>query len=567
MARCKAVGISAWIFFGWVTAQTIPAQVRNDHGIGTNDWVAPVYVTIAAHIEDTAGYASQDAYPEYRAKLLEFAEMLSRYGVACNLQIDYEFLFGTVRWETEAMRAETGGTNVIAWLQEHYGFEIDAHQEGGVEEGLDNYADVRFLGGQLTPAMSEIVGGMVWDDPQQFARLANGEPGQLYPHFTWRPEVLTLAVSHLHHSNDFSLDDVASGVWQPRGANTDFWVHTPAERMICVGPGEHTDWGREDEHLSSPEFVKHLASALQAGTIPSNRMYTVTLAVPQSVIFDSNQYSRLTAKLDEIAPCIRSGRAQYVAYSEAVAIWTNRFGGQANIYFRDPAVPDLPLVDTAAISSITASNAAGGGEVVWDGGATVTNRGICWSRSANPTLADSHTGDESGTGCFSSAISGLDPETGYHVRAFAATSNGIGYGPNLAFTSAPSILPVPDIKANGSNGTVRVAANTTVSVAIALYPGEYAGAEADWWVVAAAPFGAWYYLDGDRQWAVFDGNLAACRPAYQGPLFDLPSTAVLDRYLLPPGNYIFYFAVDQRDSILNYPCGPILFDAVTIVVQ
>lgn len=301
--------------------------------IETNDYPL-IYITIAGHIEDTAIYTDCDAYPVYRGKLLDFAEMLSETGASFNLQIDYEFLYGALNCEMEAMRAETDGLNTIDYLATYYGFEIDAHQEGGTEVGQDNYADVRYLGGTLTSAMSDNVGGLVWDDPAQFARLATGEQGLLYPQFTWLPDVLTLAVSHTHHAGDFSNDDIASGVWKPKGANDNFWVHDLNERMVYIGPGEHTDWGNKTEHLSTPEFVEHLVNQLESGAIPGDMMYTVSLAVPESVIFNDGEHSKLLAKLDAIEPYILSGQAQYVTYSEALEIWMTRFESQPNIYYR-----------------------------------------------------------------------------------------------------------------------------------------------------------------------------------------------------------------------------------------
>lgn len=300
---------------------------------------APVYVTIAGHIEDDQVYTNCEAYPVFRAKLLAFADLLADRGLVCNLQIDYEFLYGTCHCETEGMREETGGTNLIHYLATQYGFEIDAHQEGGVEEGPDNYADVRYLGGVLTTSISENVGGLVWGDPPQFARLASGETGLLYPGFEWLPGVLTLAVSHSHHGGDFSQDDAASGVWKPKGANTNFWVHDPDEHMVYVGPGEHINWGRDSSHLSTPEFVQYLVEGLQAETIPTDAMYTATLTVPQSVIFDTNEHDALTAMLDEIEPYVLATQAQYVTYSEVVDIWLAEFGGAPNIYYRPDLAP------------------------------------------------------------------------------------------------------------------------------------------------------------------------------------------------------------------------------------
>ncbi len=301
--------------------------------------IPPVYITIAGHIEDVPVYANCDAYPDFRDKLLLFAETFSQTGMAFNLQIEYEFFVGASRCETDAMRASTDGLNVIDYLATHYGYEIDAHQEGGLEEGQDNYADIRFLGGTLTSNMSENVGGLIWNDPAQFKQLARGEKGWIYPDHTWHPEILTLAVSRDHHQGDFSKDDIASGIWIPQGANQNFWKHDPNGRMVYVGPGEHDDWGRGSGHLSTPEFAQTLADQLQDGTIDRSKIYTVTLAVPQSIIFHADQHEKLLELLNQLAPLIESGQARYLTYSQVVEIWRTEYGAQPNIFYREGVTP------------------------------------------------------------------------------------------------------------------------------------------------------------------------------------------------------------------------------------
>jgi hypothetical protein len=94
-----------------------------------------------------------------------------------------------------------------------------------------------------------------------------------------------------------------------------------------------------------------------------------------------------------------------------------------------------PMVTTTAVSSITSNSASSGGNVTSDGGASVTARGVCWSTSANPTTGDSHTSDGTGPGSFTSRITGLSPNTTYHVRAYATNSVGTGYGSEKTFTT------------------------------------------------------------------------------------------------------------------------------------
>ena len=95
----------------------------------------------------------------------------------------------------------------------------------------------------------------------------------------------------------------------------------------------------------------------------------------------------------------------------------------------------LPSVTTTAASDITDTTATSGGNVVSDGGASVTEKGVCWSTSSGPTLSDSHTNDGTGMGTFISNLSGLDPTTLYYVRAYATNINGTAYGNEISFTT------------------------------------------------------------------------------------------------------------------------------------
>jgi hypothetical protein len=120
------------------------------------------------------------------------------------------------------------------------------------------------------------------------------------------------------------------------------------------------------------------------------------------------------------------------------------------------ALPGLPpSVTTAAISAITDTTATSGGNVTADGGDAVTARGVCWGSSVNPEATGSHTTDGSGTGIFTSAISGLTALTSYHVRAYATNSGGTAYGEDISFTT--NLCTVDVQRGETSFGTIQEA--------------------------------------------------------------------------------------------------------------
>lgn len=298
--------------------------------------IPPIYVTVALHLEDVPVYNNCQAFPGYREKLLVFAEAIAPYNPAVNLQSEYEFLLGVTRCETPEMRNLTGDMNVLDYLVERYGYEIDAHQQGGWDrDGRDNYADIRWLAGELTAGVSETMGGLVYDDPLQWKHLAEGQKGKQAKNYIWEPQALTLAVSSRHRSGDFTADDFSSGVWIPAGTGSDFWSHDPQGPFVYVGPGEHDNWNNKFGKRSTPDFLRDLLLLLESGALEPDLIYTATIAVPQSIIFSTAEHQKLLVLLEQLAPLAEEGKIVYANYAEIIQIWQQQYSARPNIYIEE----------------------------------------------------------------------------------------------------------------------------------------------------------------------------------------------------------------------------------------
>jgi len=97
----------------------------------------------------------------------------------------------------------------------------------------------------------------------------------------------------------------------------------------------------------------------------------------------------------------------------------------------------IPIVTTNGVWNISQRNALSGGEVIDSGGAPILARGVCWSKSGDPTISDNHTTQSGGVGSFVSTLNGLTVATQYYVRAYATNKNGTGYGNEVTFESDP----------------------------------------------------------------------------------------------------------------------------------
>jgi|GEM_PF-5862104 len=126
--------------------------------------------------------------------------------------------------------------------------------------------------------------------------------------------------------------------------------------------------------------------------------------------------------------------------------------------FENSTVPDLT---TTAITSITVSSAATGGNITSDHGQAVTESGVVYSDSFGPDIDDVNdtkiVNDPLVTsGSFAASLTGLDVNTRYYVRAYAVNSLGVGYGGERSFCTlantpgAPTVSVIDSTQANVS---------------------------------------------------------------------------------------------------------------------
>ena len=107
-----------------------------------------------------------------------------------------------------------------------------------------------------------------------------------------------------------------------------------------------------------------------------------------------------------------------------------------------------PTVITNNVFQIIATSARVGITVESDNGAKVTDRGICWAKTDNPTVSDNKLSQDYGTGVLTILLSSLEEATTYYVRAYAENSAGIAYGETISFTTGVQLGDIT--KENGA---------------------------------------------------------------------------------------------------------------------
>lgn len=110
-----------------------------------------------------------------------------------------------------------------------------------------------------------------------------------------------------------------------------------------------------------------------------------------------------------------------VSYGNELTFTTNELG--------------VPVLSMGAIQNIGYVSAFTTVDVTDNAGSAISKIGICWSTSSNPSVDDFKTELDNSSGISGELFKNLDPNTTYYARSFAINSVGVGYGPEVSFTT------------------------------------------------------------------------------------------------------------------------------------
>ncbi|GEM_PF-1885101 len=115
----------------------------------------------------------------------------------------------------------------------------------------------------------------------------------------------------------------------------------------------------------------------------------------------------------------------------------------------------VPVCSTSSEVNLIYNAVNVSGDVTYDGGESITSRGIVYSANSAPTISDNVYYISGTTGTFTETIKNLTSGTTYYARTFAINSIGVGYGDIITFTTPFSDEDYAPNNGDGNNDGIK----------------------------------------------------------------------------------------------------------------
>lgn len=187
---------------------------------------------------------------------------------------------------------------------------------------------------------------------------------------------------------------------------------------------------------SEPEHIS-MFSAIVGGEVIKDNGFAITT---RGVCYSTEENPTVDDTKVERSPNIGQFNCELTNLQSNTVYYVRAFASNANgtaygqqVTFTTKSAPAV-YTDEPNPSYITAHSAVVSGGYTSDGGEAITDCGICYSFSPNPTISDTVVTQTVNTD-FTCTLSDLRPNTTYYARAYVTNKNGTAYGNEITFTT------------------------------------------------------------------------------------------------------------------------------------
>ncbi len=301
----------------------------------------PIYLNVNIHNEEAApdpDYTDSTSYAASREWVRQLADTVTAHGAAFNFQSDWRFLLGCIRFDHGTL--STNGKNLIRWMSEDRGIEIDPHSHHLSLAGSSPFTytivdDAKLIDSLGVPPSRNVGGFVALDTTWQALEVSTH--GKQFPAYWWWPATLWGGGSPDHKS-----DVNTYGAWNPKSGRSmiDFLTHVPTLHLSLIGNGCST-LITDTTQVSSATFnLVQLIGALHGGGAPAGKFYAATL---QMNVRDLNAtcLARLGQILTALQPYVDSGDLVWATLTAKSTAWKSTYDSTATQFMCGGVTTDV----------------------------------------------------------------------------------------------------------------------------------------------------------------------------------------------------------------------------------
>ncbi len=273
-----------------------------------------VHFNFLSHNEETSQWSATPYYNANRLKLVSLADYFQANNITWNMQSDWRYLSSVLTKETTALMMSTNNKNILRWMYEDKGVEMDPH----AHESIYIYPDVVYLMDSIGLPESKVMGGTICNDSNGvnvWTNLINGQYGNIFPNKFWQPDYM-MGGGTPNHVADLKY----FGFWNPKDT-ANYLVHDTTNHLRHIGVGceiKIKDTISVSYILSQ---INDVVSRVQSGQYPQTGFYLQTIFFEQGDLNDTAFYNKVIAIADSVNSLVASGVAQWSTLKQAYTEW------------------------------------------------------------------------------------------------------------------------------------------------------------------------------------------------------------------------------------------------------
>ncbi len=295
-----------------------------------------VYFDFVTHNEETFQWNTPNFYSLNRTNLVSLANYFQSKGVTWNMQSDWVFL-NNVLTQDASFFGTTNGKNILRWMHEDKGVEMDPH----AHESQYIYPDVVHLMDSIGLPESKVVGGSIYNDSNGvniWTNLVDGQNGIIYPSKFWKPNYM-MGGGTPNHVDDLNY----YGIWNPQSPAS-YLTNDTSTHIRHLGVGCTIKIWDTSTVSYVVSQLKDVINKVQTGQYPGNGFYIQTIFFEQADLNSLTFYNKVVEVTDSASALVASGVAQWKSFTQAYNIWETTYNKQAFQWECGNIVSDIETV-------------------------------------------------------------------------------------------------------------------------------------------------------------------------------------------------------------------------------